>query len=86
MAGEEVAALVDGPVCELHQEVWRRGPRAAVKLTFGAAFVAVHAVHQPVGLFLGAANPLANPLEIFFIDSGFQAGVGANQVGARLYI
>src|SRR6266545_5023279 len=43
MGSEEVAALVDGPVRELHQEVGRRAPGAAVKLACGAAFVAVDA-------------------------------------------
>ena len=43
-----------------------------MKLTRGAAFVAVHAVHQPVGLFLRAAYPLADTFEILFIDGGFQ--------------
>src|SRR5882724_1072975 len=72
MAGEEVTALVDGPVRELHQEVGRSGPGAAVKLTRGAALVAMDAVDQPVSLFLGAADPLANTLEILLIDGGFE--------------
>ena len=43
-----------------------------MKLTCDTAFVAMHTVHQPVGLFLGAADPLANTFEVFFIDGGFQ--------------
>src|SRR5262249_43864883 len=67
---EQVAALVDGPVRKLHQEVRWRGSGAAVKLPARPAFVAMHTVHQPVRLLLGAAYPMANAVEIVFVDRG----------------
>src|SRR5262249_15348027 len=43
--GEQIAALIDGPVRELHQEVRWRGAGATMKLSGGPAFVAMHAVY-----------------------------------------
>src|SRR5262249_41227882 len=70
MPGEQIAALIDGPVRKLYQEVRRRGAGAAVKLPGGAAFVAVDTVHQPVRLLLGPAYPVANTVQIVFVDRG----------------
>src|SRR5262249_5726336 len=68
--GEQIAALIDGPVRKLHQEVRWRGAGATVKLPGGAAFVAMPSVYQPVRLLLGPTYPVANALEIVFIDRG----------------
>src|SRR5712691_4898623 len=67
---EQIAALIDGPMRKLHQEVRRRGAGAAVKLPGGPAFVAMDTVHQPVRLLLGPTYPVANAVQIVFIDSG----------------
>jgi hypothetical protein len=34
--------------------------------------MAVHAVHQPIGLFLGATYPLADAVEVLFVNCGLQ--------------
>src|SRR5262249_8054174 len=66
--GEQIAALIDGPVRKLHQEIRRRGSGTTVKLPGGPAFVAMDTVHQPVRLLLGPAYPVANAVQIVFVD------------------
>ena len=63
-----IAALIDRPVRKLRKEVRRRGSGAAVKLAGAPALVAMDPVHQPVRLLLGPAYPMANAVEIIFID------------------
>src|SRR6266852_7387072 len=67
---EQITTLIDGPMRKLHQEVRRRGSGAAVKLPGAPALVAMDTVHQPVRLLLGPAYPVANAVQIVFIDSG----------------